>query len=1773
MGKKSKNKKEKLKKTDEYSPKSEETQLNIDANLKASSSIETENSEASSRESSQPLASPHSKEQLEASSRETSASPSKEVLESLEVTSKEKLTTSKVPPKEAEKLAEEKPEKQAEEEAEKQAKEETYVMQMDILEKKMESEKSNEKIESPGANKNTENEKTDSEKETEINEKTHQNDEHLEENKIEENTLKTLNISKIPTEISKSESCDADFYDCQDNNPHNSEQNFIFEDEKNRNDTRKIHDTDNKNAKNISRDENNPEKSEPLPKDEENHSKTRDNITTTEEISKNSDENLEKTDENLKKNNGNLEKADENSKKNDEDLEKIEKTNENPERIEKIDENHEKIDENLKENDGNSKRVAENLEKIDEKLTKNPEKSEKRDENERKSEKEIEKAASVDESSLPICKDYSISKSITPSTSEENLKRLNYDDTISICSQTVSVADTVSLSSLTVSQNEKYDYDNGCSSREMTPDSGTDKECSHNEETPDSLSIPSTEATITSNDSGVFAAITKVGEAMKGKKWRKSKHSNDSNHSNTATPTGKHFNIGHKIDSMFGSKKRGDKESFRSRGKESSIHSADNTSLLSESACINQPQTSQGVGGTNGNDSVKNMTDEEVNAAFAELLKQMNIKGEKLAALLSDPDMAKKRKMVSQSQRLSMSARDVSKTPMDIIQRMERVLNEPRNDLLKVLIKDGLMKDMKVQLSVQKVDWIKEFGNQGGITTMLRIMRNLIDCLRHSDCIEREEEAVVLLHDNVKCLKSVVNTWPGMFICFKKDSKMFACLVGTLSLASRKPSVDYWESLKYETISLLTVVAFINDDQFEVQGREALLKELTEEGKKRNCERFQFIVDCMRKSSRLDVVRKSLMLVNIILDVRDPEDTSTEEGKAAAEEAWQMRMHWRSEFMRAGMYDCIEFFEKCSAESVKAQYDTFIHNKEADFGELVARFEQIKGEYENIEDCFTLLLSSVKGTKSELSFLSILQHMLLIPDDIVIRSNYFRLIENCISEIVLPKTCVDPDFKGKFEFTQDVFQVLDSYDDTDLAKQFNKRLEAATESKNEALAKQSQYYKKMQEFAEETQKLREHIKNPQAPVPRPTSCNLPAPTAFTDTSKALPTVTGGPPPPPGLPPITGGPPPPPPPPGLLPRVTGGPPPPPPPPPPPGGPRMSGPPPPPPPPPGALRAGGPPPPPPPPPPPGAKIGAGPPPPPGFPNLTISASPELPEYLRKKTRRPVDVNMKKIAWTSATIRPNQISKDSFWAQTAEDTLASDSLFATLKANFATSRSQDAEGSDSGGSTLKAPLQKKKVKAPLVIQDDKVLQALAILQGSCKIPLKEWRRCLLEIDDNILSAGTMQQLRNALPPAEILKKLKEMSPTKFNEMPEGEQFAATMASINALPARLDSIIFMLRFNETLADLKPGISAVIEACDEVRSSAGFKMFLEIVLLVGNYMGHSSKTYKDTFAFEMGALTKLSDTKDINNSETLLRYLVVHMGTQAKGQYAQFPMDDFLHIVAASRANADEIGKGVGALRNSINKLENQLKSYTKQESNDFFVEKLGPFMEKAKSECEIVEKMYHTMNEKWDSLRKYYAFDPKKYTMETFFNDMKTFKEQYERTYRDIEKAQEMKQREAQKIMRAPFKPLQPKTSTASPITRGVKIDGLLKNGKEAAGVVDEIEKFLEEGYLKGAERRTPKNAPRTRAGRAAIERQRSRGPESIFPRDSPPKLELPANAQVRVRRKGQPAVPVNAVDPKAPLTSPKENTRPLRPPKENTDPENLPATDDLLKRLNQL
>jgi hypothetical protein len=49
-------------------------------------------------------------------------------------------------------------------------------------------------------------------------------------------------------------------------------------------------------------------------------------------------------------------------------------------------------------------------------------------------------------------------------------------------------------------------------------------------------------------------------------------------------------------------------------------------------------------------------------------------------------------------------------------------------------------------------------------------------------------------------------------------------------------------------------------------------------------------------------------------------------------------------------------------------------------------------------------------------------------------------------------------------------------------------------------------------------------------------------------------------------------------------------------------------------------------------------------------------------------------------------------------------------------------------------------------------------------------------MEVDDKALNAGLVNQLRNALPPIEMINKLKQYTHEEIQNMPEGEQVFIT-------------------------------------------------------------------------------------------------------------------------------------------------------------------------------------------------------------------------------------------------------------------------------------------------------------------------------------------------------------------------------------------------------------
>ena len=491
--------------------------------------------------------------------------------------------------------------------------------------------------------------------------------------------------------------------------------------------------------------------------------------------------------------------------------------------------------------------------------------------------------------------------------------------------------------------------------------------------------------------------------------------------------------------------------------------------------------------------------------------------------------------------------------------------------------------------------------------------------------------------------------------------------------------------------------------------------------------------------------------------------------------------------MRDGLIDVLEALENDKGEELQLQLKVFHEHKEEDFDEFAQRFDNIRLELDDVNECFELVKNLVMDSPAEPYFLSILQHLVCIRDDALVRPAYYKLVEECVSQIILHKSGCDPDFRATKRFNIDVEPLIEQLvergrmeDGGSIGSGMQAGLEAAITEKQETEAKLAQAELRINQ-------LEEAIKSGGGTVVSPMAENI----------SKIASVIGKPgPPPPPAPPGPGAAPPPPPPPPMM----GGPPPPPPPP----------------------GAGAPPPPPPPgpggPPPPPPPFGMKPPGPPGPPGAPFAppGAPSATDILtrlgmKRKKKWTVEAPIKRTNWKQVPVA--KLTEKSFWTGVDEETLVSQSLIEDLQSKFSSKPAGKKSVNDSGSTTSG----KKKTKE-LKVLDAKAAQNLSVvLGGSLKhIPYAELRKCILRCDTTVLTENLLQSLIQYLPTPDQLNKLQEFS-HDFDNLAEAEQFAISLADIKRLVPRLKSLKFQLHYPELVQDCKPDIVAGTEACQEV--------------------------------------------------------------------------------------------------------------------------------------------------------------------------------------------------------------------------------------------------------------------------------------------------------------------------------------------------------------------
>uniref|UniRef100_A0A8C8XSL9 Protein diaphanous homolog 2 n=1 Tax=Panthera leo TaxID=9689 RepID=A0A8C8XSL9_PANLE len=990
-----------------------------------------------------------------------------------------------------------------------------------------------------------------------------------------------------------------------------------------------------------------------------------------------------------------------------------------------------------------------------------------------------------------------------------------------------------------------------------------------------------------------------------------------------------------------------------------------------------------------------NLSEKEVLDLFEKMMEDMNLNEERKAPL-RNKDFTTKREMVVQYISATAKSGGLKNSKHECTLSSQEYVHELRSGISDEKLLNCL-ESLRVSLTSNPVSWVNNFSHEG-LGLLLDVLEKLLD-KKQQENIDKKNQ-----YKLIQCLKAFMNNKFGLQRILGDERSL---LLLARAIDPKQPN------MMTEIVKILSAICIVGEENI----LDKLLGAITTAAERNNRERFSPIVEGLENHEALQLQVACMQFINAL--VTSPYELD-------------FRIHLRNEFLRSGLKTMLPDLKEKENDELDIQLKVFDENKEDDLTELSHRLNDIRAEMDDMNEVYHLLYNMLKDTAAENYLLSILQHFLLIRNDYYIRPQYYKIIEECVSQIVLHCSGMDPDFKYRQRLDIDFTHLIDSCvnkakveESEQKAAEFSKKFDEEFTARQEAQAELQKREEKIKELETEIQQLRTqgHGLSGSSGIPGP------------------PPGPGGglspPPPPPPAPPLPGGALPPPPPP--LPGMTGIPPPPPP------------------------LFGGPVPP----------FPPGIPPPPGAPL-------DLPYGMKQKKIYKPEVPMKRINWSK--IEPKELSENCFWLKVKEDKFENPDLFAKLALNFATQIKvpKNVEASEEK-KTLPA---KKKVKE-LRILDPKTAQNLSIFLGSYRMPYEDIKNIILEVNEDMLSEALIQNLVKHLPEQKILCELAQLR-NEYHDLSEPEQFGVVMSSVKMLRPRLNSILFKLTFEEHVNNIKPSIIAVTLACEELKKSESFNKLLELVLLVGNYMNSGSRNAQ-SLGFKINFLCKIRDTKSADQKTTLLHF-IAEICEEKYRDILKFP-EELEHVESASKVSAQILKNNLATMEQHIVHLERDIKKFPETENrHDKFVEKMTIFTKSARDQYEKLFTMHNNMLKLYENLGEYFIFDSKTVSIEEFFGDISNFRTLFLEAVKENNKRKEMEE----KTRRAK---LAKEKAEQEKLERQKKKKQLIDINKEGdeTGVMDNLLEALQSGAaFRDRRKRIPRNQDNSRV---PLERSRSR------------------------------------------------------------------------------
>jgi hypothetical protein len=336
-----------------------------------------------------------------------------------------------------------------------------------------------------------------------------------------------------------------------------------------------------------------------------------------------------------------------------------------------------------------------------------------------------------------------------------------------------------------------------------------------------------------------------------------------------------------------------------------------------------------------------------------------------------------------------------------------------------------------------------------------------------------------------------------------------------------------------------------------------------------------------------------------------------------------------------------------------------------------------------------------------------------------------------------------------------------------------------------------------------------------------------------------------------------------------------------------------------------------------------------------------------------------------------------------------------------------------------------------------DPRRAQSVSIGVAKLKLSGGALAQALERMDAAVLTPAVVQIVQGCglVPSGEEAQMLQALD----GALAEPDAFLRALARLADAGARVETMAFRYVCEETMAQTEADAELVVEACRQVRGSPRLKDLLHVVLVVGNRI-NGGPDGQAVRGFTLASLLKLSQTKSLNKSVSVLEYLVQFIGKK---------MPDMFDVVAELQAVPRAKRVQLAGLARQERDLRRGLEALKR-------MPQLAGFAQLAERKLAAVERLLAEARELFSTTIEYFGEDDQMQSNE-FFQLLDSFFEALLKTRLVLQERERRKFRQEQQQQQQQQQQARAKAhaeSGTSGGTRGRKDDarrGLLVNGEQ--------------------------------------------------------------------------------------------------------------------------